>query len=324
MERISVAIATYNGGKYLREQLDSLYTQSRVPDEVFVSDDNSSDGTILILKEYSIKYGLKYSVNAHALGVNKNFEKALISCTGDYIMICDQDDIWLPHKIERSLKYMRELEGKWGSGCPVLITSEACSFISGKPIDLHEKKSIETIDHYRDLLFNSTQYCQGCTMMLNRALLDGLPHFPNNFHNFPYDAHIAMTAILIGKRCHIKQNLMLYRHHSNNVVVNLNRKSSLKNKLYERICPLVYSFYKIPYPRQRYYMELLEKKDLTILDDNVKRDILLVVTFAKSHFIGRVRSILSVSGIAKSNKWAQLLLTTITYPLRLIVPIPKV
>jgi glycosyltransferase involved in cell wall biosynthesis len=91
---ISLAMPTYNGERFLREQLDSIYNQTIVPDEVIVVDDCSTDGTISILEEYKKKYGLKYWVNEKNLGYNKNFEKAISLCTGDYIALSDQDDVW--------------------------------------------------------------------------------------------------------------------------------------------------------------------------------------------------------------------------------------
>ena len=74
---ISLVMPTYNGETYLREQLDSIYGQTLVPDEVIVVDDCSTDGTVEILKEYSIKYGLKFYINDTNLGYNKNFAKGI-------------------------------------------------------------------------------------------------------------------------------------------------------------------------------------------------------------------------------------------------------
>ena len=108
MNKVSIAIATYNGATFLREQLDSLYNQTVQPDEIFVSDDCSNDGTVEILEEYHRTKGLKYTVNEHNLGFNKNFENALKNTTGEFIMICDQDDIWMPEKVEVLLKAIKK------------------------------------------------------------------------------------------------------------------------------------------------------------------------------------------------------------------------
>ena len=92
---ISIAIATYNGEKYLEEQLDSIYAQTYKNIEVIVTDDCSSDKTVEILKKYYKSHGLKYVINETNLGFVKNFEKAISLCRGDYIALSDQDDIWL-------------------------------------------------------------------------------------------------------------------------------------------------------------------------------------------------------------------------------------
>ena len=108
-DKISIAMATCNGGKYLREQLDSIYAQTRVPDEVVVSDDCSGDDTVRILEEYRRSHGLRYSVNETRLGVNGNFGNAIRNCTGDFIALSDQDDVWLESKVEKLHARLREI-----------------------------------------------------------------------------------------------------------------------------------------------------------------------------------------------------------------------
>ena len=98
---ISLAMPTYNGSKFLRKQLDSIYEQTLIPDEIVVVDDCSTDNTRDILEEYKMTRGLKYYVNEKNLGYNKNYVKAIMLCNGDYILLCDQDDVWLPNKVEK-------------------------------------------------------------------------------------------------------------------------------------------------------------------------------------------------------------------------------
>lgn len=97
MDKISIVMATYNGGRFLKEQLNSLCKQTRIPDEVIVVDDGSTDNTLAILEEFSKVLNLSIHINTNHLGVNGNFEKGLNLCSGDYIMFCDQDDYWLPN-----------------------------------------------------------------------------------------------------------------------------------------------------------------------------------------------------------------------------------
>lgn len=100
--KVSVALATYNGERYIRKQLESICRQTVLPDEVVISDDGSNDNTINVIIDFFNSYpNIQYSlISGKAGGVVKNFRRALSSVTGDIIFLCDQDDIWLPNKVE--------------------------------------------------------------------------------------------------------------------------------------------------------------------------------------------------------------------------------
>lgn len=102
--RISVAMATYNGQKYLLEQLDSLASQTRLPCELIVGDDGSDDATVAILEDFSrtAPFPVRITVNSRRLGYADNFLAAAARCEGDWIAFCDQDDVWLPEKLADS------------------------------------------------------------------------------------------------------------------------------------------------------------------------------------------------------------------------------
>ena len=98
---ISIAMATYNGEKFICEQLDSIMAQTITDWELIVCDDVSTDSTIAILEEYAKKDGrILIHKNKVNLGFKRNFEKAISLCSGDYIALCDQDDIWYPKHLE--------------------------------------------------------------------------------------------------------------------------------------------------------------------------------------------------------------------------------
>jgi Glycosyltransferases involved in cell wall biogenesis len=99
---VSIALCTYNGEKFLRKQIDSLLAQTYPHIEVIVCDDASSDGTAGILNSYTDPGMIKY-FNPENIGYIRNFEQAIRHCTGQYIAICDQDDVWKENKIERML-----------------------------------------------------------------------------------------------------------------------------------------------------------------------------------------------------------------------------
>lgn len=103
MGTISVILSTYNGKRYLRELMDSLRNQTRQPDEVLVSDDASSDGTVELVRSYIEEYGLtswRVIENTKNIGWKANFKRGILASSGDLVFPCDQDDIWDLHKIE--------------------------------------------------------------------------------------------------------------------------------------------------------------------------------------------------------------------------------
>lgn len=105
--KLSVAMCTYNGEKYISDQLSSILNQTQKVDQLIICDDKSTDKTIAIVKDFQIQYPgiITYYINEINLGSNKNFEKAISLCEGDYIFLSDQDDIWKPNKVEKLLSH---------------------------------------------------------------------------------------------------------------------------------------------------------------------------------------------------------------------------
>lgn len=112
-QRLSIALCTYNGTHYLQEQLDSISAQTRLPDELVICDDRSSDNTVDIIKLFTAKvsFPVHLHINEKNLRTIKNFEKAISLCTGDIIVLSDQDDVWKPYKIETILTAFKENPG---------------------------------------------------------------------------------------------------------------------------------------------------------------------------------------------------------------------
>lgn len=219
MTKVSIALATYNGATYLPELLDSLSHQTLKPDEIVISDDCSNDNTIRILERYSEELPIRIIRNKSNLGVNKNFEKAIKGCLGDYIFICDQDDVWFPNNIEEKIHILEEMS----PNVPALVTTQ--SFVTDKKLRiLQQRKLSKDINDWRYLL---TKQGQGTTMAFNKKLLDALPkQWPEIFNEFPYDFCIYLTALLTGNTHASKEALMYYRTHDNNVSLKV---SKIKN-----------------------------------------------------------------------------------------------
>ena len=256
---ISLAMPTYNGGKYLREQLDSIYAQTMLPDEVIVVDDCSTDDTISILEEYKDRYGLKFYRNDINLGYNKNFEKAITLCSGDYIALADQDDIWLPSKIEKCYNVIKDAD----LNIPLLVS---CFNSTNKSIlDNAKENDCGIIGTWKHNLSRYTS--QGCTLMFNRKLIEYIiPFHPT----IMYDAYIGFVASLLGNRFYIGEKLMYYRIHNNNSFAsqNVSLKERLRSNLLRTIpCWFTNDRYKTLSFIKEKYNDLIPNEKLRYLDN---------------------------------------------------------
>lgn len=208
--RVSIVLATFNGEKYIREQLISLSKQTVQAFEIIICDDLSSDNTISIIKEFSSALPIKLFVNNFNLGVNKNFEKAIEICCGDFIAICDQDDIWFDYKIETLLQEIL----RYDSNHPLLIRSN--SFKMNSDMSLNQGLVFPQRQPYGLYKRFFHPFAQGAGMFFNKKLKDLLLPFPNGI--FTYDFYIAMTAEIFGLSFFYRNPLMFYRIHQNNAV----------------------------------------------------------------------------------------------------------
>jgi glycosyltransferase involved in cell wall biosynthesis len=103
---VSVALCTYNGANFISEQLISIGKQTMLPDEVVICDDNSADDTVNIIREISkgLPYTIELLINKRNLGIGTNFQKAMQACSGEIIIFSDQDDVWMPDKVEKTVQ----------------------------------------------------------------------------------------------------------------------------------------------------------------------------------------------------------------------------
>lgn len=226
-KKLSIVIATYNGASFLREQLDSLFAQTLQADEIIAVDDCSTDGTVPILEEYRQKYGLIYVVNEHNLRVNKNFEKGIQMSTGDYVSLCDQDDVWFKEKNEMLYNKLKELEVKYPN-TPCLVSSRN-TFVDEKLRVHHSTELKHDTDDYRDTVLYHLS--QGSSMMFNRACIKEFLPLPVHEAGVCYDSHIGYIVAMIGHKYDLRQSLMYYRVHGNNVTASLRGVSNNKRDL---------------------------------------------------------------------------------------------
>lgn len=229
-DKISIAMATCNGGKYLREQLDSIYAQTRVPDEVVVCDDCSGDDTVRILEEYRRTRGLRFFANETRLGVNQNFGKAIRNCTGDCIALSDQDDVWLETKVEKLHSRLREIAA---DGRPSLVTSERMD-IDGSGRVLGPPKVRPDNDSFAVTLLGHKM--QGCTYMMDRKLAELVVPLPEG-REAMFDTYIGLVAAMVGNKYDIGEPLMQYRRHETNVFGRKGGPRTLESSIRQRFTP---------------------------------------------------------------------------------------
>lgn len=224
---LSIVMATYNGERFLREQLDSLYRQTLQPDEVLVVDDCSTDGTVGILEEYRRTRGLKYVVNEHNLRVNKNFEKGILMASGDYISLCDQDDVWFKEKNECLYNRLVDIESKYPNR-PCLVSSRN-TFVN-ENMQFHYSTELKNdTNDYRETIMRHLS--QGSSMMFNRKCIDLIMPLPEFDTGICYDTHIGYIIAMVGHKYDLKQSLMYYRVHGNNVTAQLEKKERERGKV---------------------------------------------------------------------------------------------
>lgn len=207
--RISVAVATFNGEKYIRAQMDSILKNLSAEDEIIVSDDGSKDATLDILKEYQNGEIPVKVIAGPGRGIKQNIAAALEECRGRYIFLADQDDVWTEHKVET---VMRRL-GK--DGC--MLVNHDAQVMNG---DLTEIL-IPSFFAYRgsrpgflnNLLKNRYM---GCCMAFDRRLLAYVLPVPDEIEM--HDQWIGMiNDIRHGNSVFIGDKLLLYRRHGANV-----------------------------------------------------------------------------------------------------------
>jgi glycosyltransferase involved in cell wall biosynthesis len=215
---ISIALASYNGAKYIEQQIDSILNQTIKDIEIVVSDDVSTDNTLEILKGYQGKGYVRLLDNRQKLGVIKNFENALRHCIGQYVAFSDQDDVWLPKKMEKSLALIRSLENMYGSETPILIYTDAIvvdeSLNTISESYLGFKRLNPSNVELRHLVVENVP--TGCTMLMNRPLANLVSTIPAEVTM--HDVFVSLTAACFGKMAYLDEPTLLYRQHQNNVL----------------------------------------------------------------------------------------------------------
>lgn len=206
-KRISVAMAVYNGEKYLVEQIDSIITQLKESDEVIISYNPSNDKSLDILLEYEKRYKNIQVIYCDKKGVFSNFENAIIHCTGDIIFLADQDDVWNEDKIEIVLNAFAEY------GVNAVAHKSVPVDENLKCLDQYRsRRKQQYVSPFKILIQN---YVQGCCLAFDANYKKLILPFPEKIPM--HDSWIALIMSSFGKMIFLDAELQIYRQHDGNV-----------------------------------------------------------------------------------------------------------
>lgn len=249
---VSVALCTFNGEIFLRQQLDSILVQSITVNEIIICDDLSSDGTISILNEYKNNFPqlIKLFFNTKTLGTIKNFEKAISLTNGDLIFLADQDDIWYYNKVEIMSDFFKK-----NQNCKLLFSNGTLIDEKGNVLNstLWEKWNFTNDmqnnwkinkNAFKDLVVNNNKIT-GATVCFNKSLKKyvipielPLGYWHDAWLGIHASAQNGLMFIeesLINYRIHDKQQVGISTDISYEVVIASNKRHINKNLFYEKI-----------------------------------------------------------------------------------------
>ncbi len=217
-EKIDILLATYNGEKYLKEQLDSILNQTYKNIRIIISDDCSKDTTPEILKEYQKKDDrIELHIQKNNLGVVKNIEFLLKEVKSPYYMLADQDDYWLPEKAEKSLEKLKEEKADLVFGDLEVVDKNLNTMYSSfNDYMLLTRKINKYINSYKvNYLYNCIT---GCTVLAKKETIEKIIPLPTNSKRVLHDHWIGLMVALNGKLAYVPEKYIRYRQHGNNEV----------------------------------------------------------------------------------------------------------
>lgn len=237
-DKIAILMATYNGEKYICQQIDSILSQTCKDWEIYIHDDGSTDNTIAAVESYVEKYPDKiHLIDGKSTGGAKyNFFYMFGQVEAPYYMTCDQDDVWLEKKIELTYDKMLTIEDK--ADIPCLVYTEL------RVVDSELNTIADTMSEYQSLNCHKRTINQfilqnsvtGCTMMVNRALRDKMLRITNIDNTIMHDWWAALVATQFGQTAFIDEPTILYRQHGDNSLgaLGINKLSYIVRRVWQK------------------------------------------------------------------------------------------
>lgn len=304
-KRISVALATYNGEKYIEAQLLSIFKQSMPVDEIIVYDDCSKDHTLDIIKRYTLQDELNVKVfkSDTNVGYIKNFAKALKMTSGDIIFLCDQDDVWEQNKVQKILQVFNEQPHTICVNTSFTYMNEVENSIhkehQGNNYGMCWQKTQQGYYHQitiEEIMFHNIS--MGCTMAFTSKLRD--IYLSKSTYLAPHDWELNFIAATQQGLFFLNEPLMKYRIHEHNTTGNdkLNKQNSVYASEREKNAATLLCYVKNLFPyinnlskeeqKQLAQLQLFHEKRLSLLRD--KRTRCWFSLFCKQRFYGKVVS----------------------------------
>lgn len=223
--KISVCLITYNGSSFLQGQIDSILAQSVPVHEIIVTDDASSDNTLAILNNYTLKFPELFKINTNSsnMGAIRNIEKAIQLATGTILFLSDQDDIWMPNKVETTIAYLNEhpnIKGVFTNGLVINQTGEIIEHThlwDTMSFPIEQINQLGTDISLYKYITEVENFATGATMAFYKSLPFLQKPFPlieGMFH----DRWIALNLCLHSELGFIDKPLIKYRLHANQVI----------------------------------------------------------------------------------------------------------
>ncbi len=217
-EQIDILLATYNGEKYLEEQIDSILNQTYKNIKLIISDDCSTDNTIDILKKYESEDSrVKVYIQEENLGVVKNIEYLLSRVESPYYMLADQDDYWMSEKVEKSLNALKDSKTDLVFGDLEVVDENLNTiYTSFNDYMLLTRKIKKYIDSYKvNYLYNCVT---GCTILAKKETIDWILPLPTVSKHLIHDHWIGIMVAINGKLAYMPEKYIKYRQHGNNQI----------------------------------------------------------------------------------------------------------
>lgn len=262
-ERIDVLVATYNGQNYLAEQLDSIINQTYKNIRILISDDCSTDSTLQILEEYKKKDSriIVYNHEKNFGNYIKNFEFLLTKVESKYYALCDQDDVWLEDKIEKSYKKLIEEDADLVYTDLKVVDQNLNEIYPSMWDYLKIRKKVNYDDIRTEYLYNCVT---GCTLLSKSEYIKDYLPLPCKSKYMVHDYWIALYIALHGKITHLDEPTILYRQHGDNLVGT--GKESTKFKRFEQVREL---FLRV---KIEHFEDYVERKEVFTEEQNKFND----------------------------------------------------